>query len=169
MHGISSSGITEAITIVHISKFHKMYEKISYLNMTLTILFGKMIFHSFFLLQNTDRIWKTSCLSLLQNLWFLKDSEEMQSDILITGSLSSTMRTSLKMQLLFHVLEHSNFPALSLPESCLQTDKFPQNRLHSSISIICECAHFVFGFPSRRPIFCGAAFKSILFRLSVSE
>ena len=71
----------------------------------------------------------------------------------VIGSFSSKTRTSLKTQLLFHVLENSNFPALSLPESCSQTDKFPKNSLHSCISIICECAHFAFCFLSRRPIF----------------
>ena len=87
----------------------------------------------------------------------------------ILGSFSSKTRTSLKTQLLFPILEHSNFPTLSLPESCSQTNKFPKNSSHSRISILFECAHFVFCFPSRCPILCSAAFKSILFRLSVSE
>ena len=70
----------------------------------------------------------------------------------VIGCFSSKTRTSLKTQLLFHVLEHSNFPAFSLPESYSQTSKFPKNSLHSRISIICECAHIAFCFPSRRPI-----------------
>ena len=44
----------------------------------------------------------------------------------------------------FMCLEHSNFPAFSLPESYSQTDKFPKNGLHSCISIICEFAHIAF-------------------------
>ena len=72
--------------------------------------------------------------------------------LLIVGCFSSKTRTSLKTQLLFHVLEHSNFPAFSLPESYSQTNKFPKNCLHSRISIICECVHIAFCFPSRRPI-----------------
>ena len=46
-------------------------------------------------------------------------------------------------------LEHSNFPAFSQIESCLQTDQFPQNSLHSRMSIICEYEHVAFCFPSR--------------------
>ena len=68
------------------------------------------------------------------------------------GCFSSKTRTSLKTQLLFHVLEHSNFPAFSLPESYSQRNKFPKNCLHSRISIICECVHIAFCFPSRHPI-----------------
>ena len=49
--------------------------------------------------------------------------------------------------------KHSNFPALSLPDSYSQTGKFPKNSLHSCISIICEYALTAFCFPSRRPIF----------------
>ena len=67
----------------------------------------------------------------------------------LVGCFSSKTRTSLKTQLLFHVLEHSNFPAFSLPESYSQTNKFPKNCLHSRISIICECVHIAFCFPSR--------------------
>ena len=81
------------------------------------------------------------------------------------GSFSSKTRTSLKTQLLFHVLENSNFPALSLPESCSQTHKFPKNSLHSCITIICECAHFVFCFLSRRPIFLQCGFQQYIFQV----
>ena len=70
----------------------------------------------------------------------------------VLGCFSSKTRTSLKTQLLFHVSEHSNFPAFSLPESYSQTNKFPKNCLHSRISIICECIHIAFCFPSRHPI-----------------
>ena len=71
------------------------------------------------------------------------------------GSFSSKTRTSLKTQLLllFYVLEHSNFPAVPLIESCSQANKFPKISLHSCISIICDCAHIAFCFPSRRSIF----------------
>ena len=85
------------------------------------------------------------------------------------GSFSSKTRTSLKTQLLFYVLEHSNFPAFSLPESCSQTVKFPKNSLHSRISIICKCAHIAFGFPSRRLILQGClqkrTFQVVSFRM----
>ena len=50
-------------------------------------------------------------------------------------------------------LEHSNFPAFSLPESCSQTDQFPKNSLQCRISIIHECAQIASCFPNRRPIF----------------
>ena len=56
-------------------------------------------------------------------------------------------------------LEHSNFPAFSLPERCSQTDKFPKNCLHSRISIMCECAQIAFCFPSRRPVFASRPSK----------
>ena len=71
----------------------------------------------------------------------------------IIGIFSSKTRTSLKTQLLFMFLEHSNFPAFSLPKSCSQTDKFPTSSLRSRISIIVEFAHIAVCFPSRRPIF----------------
>ena len=64
------------------------------------------------------------------------------------GCFSCKTRTSLKRSYFLMFLKHSNFPAFSLPESCSQTDKFPKNALHSSISIICECAHIAFCFPS---------------------
>ena len=69
------------------------------------------------------------------------------------GSFSNKMRTSLKMLLLIYVLEHSNFPAISLLESCSQTDYLHMNCLHPCISIICEYAPIPFWFPSRRPSF----------------
>ena len=69
------------------------------------------------------------------------------------GSFSSKTRTSVKTQLLFHVLEYSNFPAFPLLESCSQTDQFPKNSLHSRISITNEYAHIASCFPSRRPSF----------------
>ena len=65
----------------------------------------------------------------------------------LIGSFSSKTRTSWKTQLLFHVLEHSSFPAISLPQSSLQTDKFPKNSLHSRISIICKCSPISLCFP----------------------
>ena len=85
--------------------------------------------------------------------------QERENGLVVLGSFSSKTRTSLKTLLLFHVLEHSNFPALSLPESCQQADEFPKNSSHFRISIICEWAHIAFCFPSRRPIFCSEAFK----------
>ena len=65
-------------------------------------------------------------------------------DVIAEGSFSSKTRTSLKTQLLFMFLEHSNFPAFSLQEIY---------SLHSCISIICECSHIAFCFSSERPIF----------------
>ena len=47
----------------------------------------------------------------------------------ILGSFIRKRRASLKTQVLFYVLEHSNFPAFSLPESCSQADRFPKNSL----------------------------------------
>ena len=70
----------------------------------------------------------------------------------VIGSFSSKTRMSLKTQLLMF-LEHSNFPAFSLPESSSQKNKFSKNSLHSRISIICDCAYIAFCFPSLRPIF----------------
>ena len=76
----------------------------------------------------------------------------------------------------FYVLEHSNFPAFSLPESCSQTDKFPKNSLDSRTSINCECAHIAYFFPSRRPIFAvrpskvyfsGCQFKNRMYNKSI--
>ena len=100
------------------------------------------------------------------NMYFLSVYDSVFS---LKGSFSSKTRNSLKTQLLFYVLEHSNFLAVPFPESCSHTDQFPKNSLRPRIFIICECAHIAFCFPCRCPILCSAAFKSILFRLSVSE
>ena len=64
------------------------------------------------------------------------------------------------------LLEHSNFPAFSLSESYSPTDKFPENNLHSGISIICECAHIAFCLPFSTSYFCSGGPQKYTFQVA---
>ena len=68
--------------------------------------------------------------------------------------LAARRRRLWERSYFFMFLEHSNFPAFSLLESCSQTDKFPKNCLISRISIICWCGHVAFA-SLLDVLFCG--------------
>ena len=85
------------------------------------------------------------------------------------GSFCSKTWTSFKPQLLFYVLELSNFPASSLLETWSQTDLFSKNSLLSGISIICDYANIAFCFHSRRPIFAARPQKYTFKVVSLRE